>query len=272
VGWIGVAIGGVVLSVAIGFACFLPAVRQRAAEFIDIDPFSFVHATALATTVGIGLMFMVPLLVVQEPPILSLLRWDKFPDLPADENLRTTVYTLFWSVPASFIAVGYPQKRAFREARERLGLLWPGWLQLLGVVIAIAVLLVTMTYLELGVNWLWTRLGWSVTDADAISELFSFGAGPVAAVLVGFAAGLGEELVFRGVLQPRLGIVLPALMFTSVHAFQYNFDALIQVLLLGLAFGLIRKRTNTTTCVLIHAGYDCVLFFWLYLYGSVGTQ
>jgi membrane protease YdiL (CAAX protease family) len=57
-------------------------------------------------------------------------------------------------------------------------------------------------------------------------------------------------------------------MFTSVHAFQYDFDALLLVFLLGVVFGFIRNKTNTTTCALIHGGYDCVLVLWLYFSGG----
>ncbi|MCX7861282.1 MAG: hypothetical protein N2385_14415 [Chloroflexus sp.] len=41
-------------------------------------------------------------------------------------------------------------------------------------------------------------------------------------MVIGVTAGLGEELGVRGVLQPRLGIWLSNLFFTSLHAFQYN--------------------------------------------------
>ena len=184
---------------------------------------------------------------------------------PADEVLRGMLFTLIWSVPASFMAVGYPGIRAFGAARERLGLSLPGWRELAGAVVAIGVLLFGVNYLDQGVAWLWATMGWNVTDADAVMALFQFGVGPVAALIVGVSAGLGEELVFRGVLQPRLGIVLPALMFAAAHAFQYNFDSLLQVFLLGLIFGVIRKWTNTTTCALIHGGYDFVALMAVYL-------
>jgi len=83
------------------------------------------------------------------------------------------------------------------------------------------------------------------------------------ATIAAVVAGFGEELVFRGVLQPRLGILLPALMFTAVHALQYNFDALLQVFFLGIVFGVIRRRTNTTTSAIIHGGYDFVLLLMM---------
>jgi membrane protease YdiL (CAAX protease family) len=110
-----------------------------------------------------------------------------------------------------------------------------------------------------GIESIWKTMGWQGTDGELIKELFGFTAGAVGAVIASIVAGLGEEIVFRGVLQPRLGIFLPALMFASVHAMQYDFDALIQVLFLGIVFGIIRKKTNTTTSAIIHGGYDLVL-------------
>ena len=39
----------------------------------------------------------------------------------------------------------------------------------------------------------------------------------------------------RGVLQPRLGILLSNLLFTAMHAYQYNWDGLLSVFASGLA-------------------------------------
>jgi membrane protease YdiL (CAAX protease family) len=74
------------------------------------------------------------------------------------------------------------------------------------------------------------------------------------------AAGFGEEVSIRGLLQPRFGILLPALLFASLHAFQYSWDGLISVFLAGIVFAYIRQYTNTTTSAITHTIYDLVLF------------
>ena len=66
-------------------------------------------------------------------------------------------------------------------------------------------------------------------------------------------------MAVRGVLQPRLGLLLSNLFFTGLHALQYNWDALVTVFVLGLVFGLVRNRTNTTTSAITHGSYDFVL-------------
>jgi membrane protease YdiL (CAAX protease family) len=246
----------------ISMVCFLPAVRRKFAQFIDISPQSFVHATALATLFAILLMSLIPLLAVGGPPAMPLLELQlNAADAPdAGEQLRTTFYSFVWALPGTFLAVGYPLKRhTLREARQRLGLVRPTLRQLALAVVMTGALLLVMPLMGYGVEFLWKTLGWPLTDEESIKQLFGFTAGLVGATVAAVVAGLGEELVFRGVLQPRLGIVLPALMFTAVHALQYNFDALLQVFFLGVVFGLIRKRTNTTTSALIHGGYDFVL-------------
>ena len=270
---IGVSFLAVVVAVFLALCCFLPAVRRKAAKFVNIEADSFLHATALATVVATTLICLIPLLVSGEPPLLPLLRMEQSIDLgTADEQLRATVYSLIWAVPASLLAVGYPGKRTFAAARERLALQRPTRRQLVAATVLTGVLVLSMTQLESAITWFWQTQGWQITDSEAVAELFSFAIGPVGAIVVGITAGLGEELVFRGVLQPRLGIVLPALMFTAVHAFQYDFDALLQVLLLGIVFGIIRNRSNTTTTAIIHGGYDCVLLLWMYFTGGAEAQ
>ena len=246
---------------AMSLLCFLPAVRRKFAQLIDIDPRSFVHATALATVFAIMLMSIIPLLAVGGPPAMPLLQLQmKGADAPdADEQLRTTFYSFVWAVPGTFLAVGYPLRRKLREAQQRLALVRPTVRQLLLSVVMIGALLGVMPLMGYGIEFLWKALGWPITDEESIKQLFGFTTGLVGATVAAVVAGLGEELVFRGVLQPRLGIFLPALMFTAVHALQYNFDALLQVFFLGVVFGLIRKRTNTTTSAIIHGGYDFVL-------------
>ncbi|RME50357.1 MAG: CPBP family intramembrane metalloprotease, partial [Caldilineae bacterium] len=130
---------------------------------------------------------------------------------------------------------------------------------------------VGVNILDLGIGWLWESMGWARTDAEAFSELIAFAFNPLGAVVLAISAGVGEELGVRGVLQPRLGILFSNLFFTSLHAFQYNWDALLVVFLIGLIFGVLRKYTNTTTSALAHALYDFILVM-LAIYGvSVGS-
>jgi membrane protease YdiL (CAAX protease family) len=72
---------------------------------------------------------------------------------------------------------------------------------------------------------------------------------------------LSEELFVRGALQPRFGILVSNILFTALHATQYNFDALTSVFLAGIVLGLIRKYSNTTTSAIVHGLYDFIQLY-----------
>jgi membrane protease YdiL (CAAX protease family) len=186
-------------------------------------------------------------------------------ELSGELSVRDQLYVLVWLVPAAILAAGYPIRRSLRETLKRVGLVRPSRGQILLALGVTAALVLLGTGFDNGVAWLWQRLGWPQTDANAFNELIKFAVSPLGAVVVGVTAGVGEELAVRGVLQPRLGILLSNLFFTALHAFQYNFDALLSVFLLGLVLGCIRKYTNTTTSALIHGLYDFTLVLLAFL-------
>lgn len=88
------------------------------------------------------------------------------------------------------------------------------------------------------------------------------------ALLVGFGAALGEETLFRGALQPVLGITLTSILFASLHV-QYGPSVLlIFVFLLSVGLGILRRRVNTTASFLAHAGYNSLGILIAYFFGG----
>lgn len=74
--------------------------------------------------------------------------------------------------------------------------------------------------------------------------------------ILGIATGLGEEMLFRGALQPVFGLTLTAVLFAVVHI-QYGFTIItIMVFLIGIALGYLRQKENLTTTILVHGGYN----------------
>lgn len=254
---------GIFGAIGIGFLTLLPPVRRRLARFIPIEPASFVHTIALAAIVSITLMLFIPLLLTGEPPLLTLVRslsGEGLNNTNPDAALRSQVYGLIWTIPAALLAVGFGIRRNLSATLSRLGLVMPTSQQFwngigLGVVLAIAMQFLLSPLQE----WIWQSFGWPMTDEDAFLELMSYAISPIGAVVIGVTAGLGEELAIRGVLQPRLGILLSNLFFVSLHAFQYHWDGLLVVFVIGMILGLIRKYTNTTTAALVHGTYNFVL-------------
>jgi membrane protease YdiL (CAAX protease family) len=264
---IGVISGYSVVALLLSLMGFIPAVRRALSRIIPIDPGSFVHAVALVTVIALTLVGVAPLLVLGEPPLLADASMETLRETGAGEGgLLSTLYTLVWSVPIAIFAVGFGIRRNFGDALLRLGLVRPTLGQiLLGIGVALA-LVVAVNFLELLINFIWSTMGWPRTDAEAFSEMMAFAMTPLGAIVVGVSAGLGEELAVRGVLQPRVGILLSNLFFTSLHAFQYNWDSLLIVFLLGLIFGALRRYTNTSTAAIGHGVYNFTLIM-MAIYG-----
>ena len=78
----------------------------------------------------------------------------------------------------------------------------------------------------------------------------------IAAPLIGLSAGIGEELLFRGAIQPRYGIFLTSVLFALLHS-QYGFSFItLGTFLLGCIFGVIAKRYGTTHAIIAHTSYN----------------
>ncbi len=83
-------------------------------------------------------------------------------------------------------------------------------------------------------------------------------------LLVVFAAA-GEELLYRGALQPVFGIALTSIFFTLIHV-QYAFTpAALIVFALSLGFAGLRARFSATAAIIAHSGYNGLPFLLLAL-------
>jgi membrane protease YdiL (CAAX protease family) len=81
---------------------------------------------------------------------------------------------------------------------------------------------------------------------------------PAGALLIGLTAGIGEELFFRGALQPRFGIVLTAAAFALMHQ-QYELSwVLVGMFGIGILLGIERKRYGTAAAIVTHATMNII--------------
>ena len=93
---------------------------------------------------------------------------------------------------------------------------------------------------------------------EATSHYYAGIGGVVGIGVIALAPGIAEESLFRGALQPRLGILLAALAFTAVHTqYALTIDTLL-VFALGCGLGLVRRFLNTTTAITTHAAYNAL--------------
>ncbi len=247
VNWWGAA-GACLLTSIAAFVPLILSVRRWLARWLPIDPDSTVHATALTFAVyQIGLSLVQMILIGDLENLTSA-------------DLALTIWDVLLSgVPVmlfALVGVGLFVRRDGRSTVERLGLLRPTWKQL----VAAAGIIILLLALDLGVNLFWQEVdpaGYDLLDRvteNIFGDLVTVGG----AIALGLSAGIGEELLFRGAVQPRLGLLLAAILFTIGHL-QYGLTlATLEIFIIGLVLGLMRYRANTTICILIHAGYNTV--------------
>ena len=85
---------------------------------------------------------------------------------------------------------------------------------------------------------------------------------------VSFCAGFGEEILFRGVLQPLLGVWLTAIIFVAIHGYlnPNNWKITVYGAYLTIVIGIIGYLTQyfgLITAVISHMMIDVVLFYKL---------
>lgn len=158
---------------------------------------------------------------------------------------------------AAVFGVGWLIRRDTGRTIRRLGLnLPPIWVLAGALAAAIAFL-----GFGIGMDWLAHQVtpGLARRVDAANSNLFGGLGDPVGILTIALAAGVCEEVLFRGAIQPRLGLLLTSLLFTSVHT-QYgiSFDAL-AVFVLALGLGLIRIGGGTTAAIATHVAYDALV-------------
>jgi membrane protease YdiL (CAAX protease family) len=246
------------LLVLLGWLPLLPPVRRRLERLLPLRAGSLLNVAGLSTMLTLAALALAALAVLNgQPPLLTLVQGvagDAVHVRPQDQ-----IYQFVWLLPASLVFVGWPLRRGFGAALARLGLVRPSLRQVaLGAGVGI-VLVGVVLVLDPAIARLWEALGWPRTDTLAFEKLMAGLISPLGAVVIGVTAGLGEELAVRGVLQPRLGLLLANLAFTAAHAYQYSWDGLLVVFLIGLALGALRARTNTSTSAIAHGVYDFIL-------------
>lgn len=89
--------------------------------------------------------------------------------------------------------------------------------------------------------------------------------GPRAAVLVGLSAGVGEELFFRGLLQPLIGLALASLVFGLAHVAGRDMAGFgVWATLMGAALGGLAVVTGGLLAPIIaHGVYDALALTYI---------
>ncbi len=150
--------------------------------------------------------------------------------------------------------IGLWTRRSWQEAITRLGI----------ARLSRRTLLVSAVFIGLfmALDFTWMK-AWRFLDPEGVEAvsrvsgaLFTRMLNLPGALSIGITAAISEEIVYRGALQPRFGLLLTAALFAVSHV-QYGLSpAVVEIFVIGLVLGLIRRRYDLTTCILIHFGYN----------------
>lgn len=156
----------------------------------------------------------------------------------------------------AYFGVGFLISRGFRGATERLGLGSITFRQLSQAVLLVVAVFGVTIIASILTYYLEPELDKQIQEnlGTMTQNLSSFGG----ALLLGISAGVGEEILFRGAMQPRFGIVFTSIVFASLHV-QYGISlTIIGIFFVSVLLGLERRRVNTTASMVTHVIYDVV--------------
>jgi membrane protease YdiL (CAAX protease family) len=153
--------------------------------------------------------------------------------------------------------VGLFIRRTPSAALERLGLVRPTAWQLVVALGAAGIFYAFGNGVDALGHVLTPGLAQKVQAAN--DRLFGQLLDPVGIATIALSAGICEEALFRGAMQPRLGVLWTSLVFAAVHT-QYglSLDA-VAVFVLAIGLGLVRRFTNTTTSTTCHVAYNTLV-------------
>jgi membrane protease YdiL (CAAX protease family) len=219
-------------------------VRGRIARILPVDPDNPVHSYALVLAV---------LLLGTQLASSAFISLSAATALSLADVIAEQVSLLILALAG----VGLFIRRDPGQAAARLGLVVPAWWHVVLALAAAGVFFVISQALG--------ALSYTLTpdvakQVDTTTQRI-FGAlnNPVGIAVIALAPGICEEILFRGALQPRFGILATALLFASVHTqYALSLDTL-AVFVIAIGLGLIRKYTNTTTSSICHTTYNLMV-------------
>ncbi|MFN8445232.1 MAG: type II CAAX endopeptidase family protein [Caldilineaceae bacterium] len=243
-----------------GLLLLLPPIRRLFSFFTNIDPRSSVHALSLS----LSMLVIIQIVVLLGMGMGNLAEAASQTNSSAGSQLITLWVQQLCTAALGFVGVGFLVRRNWSETLERLGLVIPTFRQV-SLAIGAAFVLVIVVIVVGAIS---DQTGFGVDkDVEKLTEqlMGALFESPWGILTAGLSAALGEEILIRGALQPRFGILLATIVFALLHS-QYGLSlSTLIVFIVGLILGIIRQRENTSTSMIVHALYNMTLSTLTYL-------
>ena len=239
---------GIMVTAAVAATMASRPVRERLARYMALDPDNPVHSYALVLAVILlgtqitPLVFSDVFATVNSLPPLSI----------GDVAAQEAPYLIM-----AYAGVGIWIRRSLSDSSDRLGIVAPAWWH---ITLALGAAGAFWAF-QLGAGWLSQTLTPGIASQVDRSSNHLFGGlltpGGIAALAL--LPGICEEILFRGALQPRFGLIATALLFTAIHTDYGITIDLLAIFALAIGLGLIRKYLNTTASITCHAIYNLLV-------------
>ena len=116
------------------------------------------------------------------------------------------------------------------------------------------------------------KAGWQIVELPMLNKTKAFFSGLIKPlrldttqiVFISLCAGVGEELFFRGAIQPMLGVWMTAILFVLLHGYLNPFNmsltmyGIYMVLVIGV-LGLMTEHFGILTAIVAHTLIDIIL-------------
>jgi len=241
------------LALGLGLGLALPLVKQFRAGLATVtpmDPASPIDFSGLAIVLATIAFLLFSLFTATGEEV-------EVPTMDTSEAVSSLIVNVLAFVGLAYVAVGYRNYRTGSEATRRLGLRVPTMRDLgIGLAAVVPAFIFSMI-----ASLLTSVLQPDVVErlTETLDDMTSGIDNPAGAILLGLTTGIGEEVLFRGAIQPRFGIIISAVLWTLLHT-QYELTwVIVGLLLMGIMLGLIRKYVSTTAAIITHAVYNALV-------------
>lgn len=243
----GSRIGVALLAVGLGLALpLVPRFRLQLARVTPIDPNSRIDMVGLSVMLGVMGFLAVSAFASPEPG-----------DEVASVSMADLLLQVIVFVGLAFILVGFGIYRNFRQSTNRLGIRRVS-LKVIGISLLSVLAIMTVSIIaSLVTGWIQPDLA---EDLERVTEDMTANVqNPVGAMTLGLSAGIGEELLLRGAIQPRFGLVLTSFFFALLHT-QYGLTfVLVGLFAIGMILGILRNRYGTMAPIIAHAVFNTLV-------------
>jgi membrane protease YdiL (CAAX protease family) len=174
--------------------------------------------------------------------------------------LSEVIFQALLQVLIAFLGIGWIVRRSLPQALERLGLLIPSRDDVTqGIVTGLKLIVLVFVYayimgilINVGV---FSESALEQQNEAADSMVKAFSTLPLAVALA-LSAAVGEEILFRGALQPVFGNLLTSIFFVLMHTQNLIGPGIVMLFIVSYLLGILREQRNTTAAMIGHFVYD----------------